>query len=219
MVLLGLALTAAAALGTSAHADFHSRTAGAKPHVCRVPRLTELVVSVARERAAKAGCKIRLEGAPVTVAARQTIRRQSPGGGRHGRAVSVWVNPLCYGAGAEGPDVEEPLVTSGPTELITGLYVVGGPLVTWSEPRCKARPGKSGPGTITVREATGGAVVATQSVVRGQLATIPLAPGSYTIQGTFGDATSNGQPSESFPQKVEIEAGKTVRQDAFLDVP
>jgi hypothetical protein len=172
-----------------------------------------------RERAAKAGCKIRLEGTPVTIAATQTIRRQSPSGGRHGRVVSVWVNPVCDGEGAEGPDIEEPLVTSGPTELISGLYVVGGPLATWSEPQCKARPGESGAGTITVREAVGGSVVATQSVVRGQLATIPLAPGSYTIQGTFGNATINGQPGESFPQKVEIEAGKTVRQDAFLSVP
>jgi hypothetical protein len=96
---------------------------------------------------------------------------------------------------------------------------VGGPLVLWSEPQCKARHGEAAPGTITVREAATGSVVTTQSVARGQLATIPLPPGTYTIQGTFGNATINEQPGESFPQTVEIEAGKTVRQDTFLNVP
>ncbi|MGD1059248.1 MAG: hypothetical protein ABR992_17755 [Solirubrobacteraceae bacterium] len=218
-VMLGLALLTAAALGESGHADVHARTAHAKSRVCRVPRLTGLVVSVARERAAKAGCGVRLVGTRVTDPHTQTIRRQAPSDGRHGRVVSVWVNPVCYGDGAAGPGINEPLVTSGPTELISGLYIVGGPLATWSEPQCKPRHGESASGTITVREATTGSVVTTQSVVRGQLATIPLPPGSYTIQGTFGNATINEHPGESPPQTVEIEADKTVRQDVFLSVP
>jgi hypothetical protein len=216
--MLGLALLAAGAPGESARTNVHALPAGAKSRGCRVPRLAGLTVSVARKRAAKARCEVRLRGAQVTAPQTQTIRRQIPGGGRHGRAVSVWVNPLCDGEGAAGPGINEPLVTSGPTELISGLYVVGGPVVVWSESQCKARPGEAAAGTITVREARG-SVVATQSVARGQLATIPLAPGTYTIQGTFGNATINENLGESFPETVEIEAGKTVRQDAFLSVP
>jgi hypothetical protein len=56
-------------------------------------------------------------------------------------------------------------------------------------------------------------------VTRGQLATIPLAPGAYSIQGTFGDATINEHPGESFLTTVQILPGQTVRQDVFLDVP
>jgi hypothetical protein len=217
VTLLGLALLAAGAWGASAGA--HTRKAGAKSRVCRVPRLTGLVVSVARERAVKAGCGVRLEGTLVTDPHTQTIRRQAPGDGQRGRVVSVWVNPVCHGEALAGPDISEPQVTSGPTELISGLYVVGGPLGMWSEPHCKPRPGKPGPGTITVREAATGTVVATQTVAAGDLATIPLAPGSYTIQGTFGNATINEHPGESFPKTVQIEAGRTIRQDVFLNVP
>jgi len=103
--------------------------------------------------------------------------------------------------------------------LISGLYVVGGPLRVWSEPRCTPRPGEPGAGIVTVRDPADGAVVASQTVTRGQLATIPLAPGAYSIQGTFGDATINEHPGESFLTTVQILPGQTVRQDVFLDVP
>jgi hypothetical protein len=170
------------------------------------------VLSLARERSAKAGCRIRLAGAHVQVPSLQTIRRR-------GRVVTVWVNPVCSGSAAAGPGISEPLITAGPTELISGLYIVGGPLRLWSEPRCTPRPGESGAGTVTVRDPANGSIVASQTVTRGHLATIPLAPGTYTIQGTFGNATINGQPGEPFPTTVEIQAGKTVRQDVFLNVP
>jgi hypothetical protein len=187
--------------------------------VCRVPRLTGLVLSVARERSAKAGCRIRLAGAHVQVPAVQTIRRQAPRGGQHGRVVTVWVNPVCSGSAAAGPGISEPLLTSGTTELISGLYIVGGPLRRWSEPRCMPRSGEPWAGTVTVRDPANGSIVTSQTVTRGHLAKIPLAPGTYTIQGTFGNATINGRPGESFPTTVEIQAGKTVRQDVFLNVP
>ncbi len=187
--------------------------------MCRVPRLTGLLLRVARQRAARAGCSLRLEGAHVQAPQVQTIRRQSPRGGRHARVVIVWVNPLCGGSALEGPGISEPLVTAGPTELISGLYVVGGPLRLRSEPRCRVQPGVPGAGTITVRNPISGSVVATQTVASGHLATIPLAPGTYSIQGTFGDATINEHPGESFPTTVQIPPGKTVRQDVFLNVP
>ena len=220
---LGLPLLAVGAVHTTHQGDAH-RSAPAHAHahaasVCRVPRLAGLVLSVARKRAAKAGCRIRLQGAHVTTPQVQTIRTQTPRAGRHGRVVTVWVSPLCSGMGAEGPDINEPRVTAGPTELVSGLYVVGGPLALWSEPRCTPHPGEPGAGTITVRDPVNGAVVASQTVTRGHLATIPLAPGTYTIQGTFGSATINEQPGQSFPATVEIPPGKTVRQDVFLNVP
>jgi len=177
------------------------------------------VLTVARKRAAKAGCALRLAGAHVEAPDVQTIRRQAPGGGRHGRLVTVWVNPVCSGSGVEGPDISEPLITAGPTELISGLFIVGGPLRRWSEPRCKPRPGEPGAGIVTVRDPASGVVVASQTVTTGHLATIPLAPGTYSIQGTFGDATINEHPAESFPKTVQILPGQTVRQDVFLDVP
>jgi predicted metal-binding membrane protein len=189
------------------------------PTTCRVPRLTGLVLSVARERSAKAGCRIRLAGAHVQVPSVQTIRGQSPHDGRHGRVVTVWVNPICNGSAAAGPGMSEPSRSTGPTELVSGLYIVGGPLRLWSEPRCKPRPGEPGAGTVTVRDSANGSIVASQTVTRGHLATIPLTPGTYTIQGTFANATFNGQPGESIPTTVEIQAGKTVRQDVFLSVP
>lgn len=219
VVVLALPLLAAGAVQRSPQLDARRSARAHDTSVCRVPRLTGLVLSLARARAARAGCRIRLEGARVSTPQVQTIRTQTPAAGRHGRVLTLWVNPLCNGEGAEGPGIREPRVAAGPTELISGLYVVGGPLRQWSEPRCTPRPGKPGAGTITVRDPVDGAIVASQTVTSGQLATIPLTPGTYTIQGTFGDATANEQPAQSFPTTIDIEAGKTVRQDVFLDVP
>jgi hypothetical protein len=219
IVVLGSPLLAA---GAEQPARSHHARRSALAHtasICRAPRLTGLVLSLARTRAATAGCRIRLEGARVSSPQVQTIREQTPAAGRHGRVLTLWVNPLCKGEGAEGPDIKEPRVTAGPTELISGLYVVGGPLTLWSEPRCTLHPEEPGAGTITVTDPADGAIVASQTVTSGQLATIALAPGTYTIQGTFGDATVNEQPARSFPTTVVIEAGKTLRQDVFLDVP
>jgi hypothetical protein len=46
--------------------------------VCRVPRLTHLVLSVPRERAARAGCRLHLAGASIERARVQTVERQLP---------------------------------------------------------------------------------------------------------------------------------------------
>jgi hypothetical protein len=104
-------------------------------------------------------------------------------------------------------------VTTGPTELVTGIYLEGGPLVLFSAPRCAHRAGMPSAGTITVSGRPGGGVVATQAVGDGRLAKIPLPPGSYTITGKFADG------GRTFTQDVVIPPGKTVRQDVILGLP
>ena len=94
-----------------------SLVAGAAAHrnTCRVPRLVGTRVSVARERAAHAGCVLHLAGRAVQEASIQTVQRQSPRAGAHSTTVTLWVNPLCRGsADAGGPPSS---VKPGPTEL------------------------------------------------------------------------------------------------------
>jgi hypothetical protein len=117
--------------------------------------------------------------------------------------------------GAPGPPPGEPFVTSGPTELISGLYVAGGPFEVFPG-RC--RKGVPEPGTITVTESTSGITVAHTTVAKGQLAHIALTPGSYTIDGTFSDATINGKPMTS-SASVTIPPARTVRLDVIASIP
>jgi hypothetical protein len=211
-------LLAASASGAAGTTRTNNRGLGQDARVCRIPRLSGVVVGVARERAAKAGCHVRLAGAPVSDATVQTVRRQSPHAGSHGRYVTLWVNRLCSGS-LTGPDLNEPLLKAGPTELISGLYIVGGPLELRSEPQCTAHTGGPVPGTITVRDPASGSVVASQTVTGRQLATIPLPPGTYVVDGTFSGALVDGQPAQAPPATVQIPSGETVRRDVFLDVP
>ncbi len=207
------------ALVTGASGRPYSHGSAATAKACHAPHVTGLVLSVARARARKAGCHLRLLGATVERPEIQTIRRQTPKAGRRGRVVTVWVNPLCSGSALAGPPAGEPLVTPGPTELVSGLYLDGGPERSRSVSRCASLSGEPGPGTIAVTDPVTGATVATKTVASGHLATFPLPAGTYTISGTFGGATINGQPGRSFPQTVQIPPGKTVRQDVVLSVP
>jgi hypothetical protein len=51
----------------------------------------------------------------------------------------------------------------------------------------------------------------------GHFVEIPLPPGSYTVNGTFLGATSNGvHPKKT--ESVIISPGHTVRQDFFLSI-
>ncbi len=184
--------------------------------VCRVPSLKGMVVREARERAAKAGCSVRMLGAHVELPEIQTIRAQSPRAGKHGRSVTLWVNRLC----PEHEEPREPRLTPGPTELVSGLFLSGGPAPRpRSGPVCKPYVRTSGAGTITVREPGTGSIVAAETVAKEHLATIPLAPGRYTIEGTFDDATIDGHLGQSFPATVQIPPGETVRQDVWLSIP
>jgi hypothetical protein len=125
--------------------------------------------------------------------------------------------PPCRSEAAYGPNIEEPRVTPGPTELVSGFYLLGGPLVGFSAPGCERPAPPPGGGTVEVMSASG-VVVATQSSSYGYFVEIPLPPGSYTITGTFTGASINGaHPKET--ESVVIQAGYTVRRDFFLNIP
>ena len=104
--------------------------------------------------------------------------------------------PACPGPPSAGP-----LLTEGPSGLVSGLYLAGGPLVR----RSRRQEGVPSPGTIAVTDVITGetvarVTVARVTVARGQLATIPLAPGSYSIEGTCADAlvqwSADAEPRE-----------------------
>jgi hypothetical protein len=131
--------------------------------------------------------------------------------------VSVWLNPFCTGTAAYPPAITEPLVTAGPTELVSGFFLVGGPLTFFSRPHCSRPPPVPESGNVVVKDASG-VVVATRASTGGHFVKIPLPPGTYTISGTFQEASFNGRHPER-TQQVTIPPGDSVRQDFFLDVP
>jgi hypothetical protein len=100
------------------------------------------------------------------------------------------------------------------TELISGLFLGGGPLRRARQ----CRPGVPSPGTITVTSAATGKVVASDKVASGHLAKIRLAAGTYTITGTFADAFSNNEPIKAQPRTVTVAAETTVRQDVEASI-
>jgi hypothetical protein len=199
----------------SASAFAHSPTQ--QSGKCRVPRLTGLTLTIARTRAAHAGCKLRVKGARLEKAAIQTVERQAPNARGRAVDVTVWINPSCRREADYAPEIKEPVVTSGPTELVSGFYLVGGPdSRRFSTPGCRLPAPPPGSGTVEVLN-TRGAVVATQTSEYGHFVEIALPPGSYTINGTFLEATFNGV----HPQKTEsvvIPPDHTVRQDFFLSI-
>jgi hypothetical protein len=210
-VLLGIGVLSIASVSASAS------PLGRVDRGCHVPRLTGLTLAIARQRAAHANCSLRVQGAKLVQAEIQTVMRQSPGAGGHSSRVAVWLNPVCRGEAAYGPEIREPVVTAGPTRLVSGFYLVGGPLATFSDAGCKRPTPPAGAGTVEVTDASG-AVVATQSSADGHFVEIPLPAGSYTITGTFLGAIINGvHPKRS--ESVVIPPHHMVRQDFFLDIP
>jgi len=187
------------------------------PVLCIVPNLTGLTVAEAEASAAHAGCTLKIEGAHLKRAEVQTVERQSPEPSVLSAGVTVWANPFCAGSAASGPLIGEPLVTPGPTELVSGFFIAGGPLDLFSTPECKRTEPSPAAGTVEVMDASG-ALVATGTSAPGQFVEIPLPAGSYTIRGTFLQAIINGvNPKET--ESVEITQGDTVRQDFVLGVP
>ncbi len=223
----------------------------ATPHsACRVPRLTGLTLKAASARARRAGCRLRVEGAAHSgTVVRQTprARRSSaqvivwlraavrphgalpvpaptppPGGGESSpRSCTGGLVPRgTHDYETEGPYATEHL-TEGPSELVVGFFLDGGPAVP---PPCE-RPPTPDAGTVEVLD-SGGGVVATRSSQYEQLAAIALAPGSYTVNETFDAATicSTGSAGTSCDhptqtRTVTIPAGYTVRVDFELDIP
>jgi hypothetical protein len=105
----------------------------------------------------------------------------------------------------------------GPTELISGFYLDGGPLARFSSPGCRRPEPPPGAGTVEVIDSATGAVVAAQTSTPGRFVEIQLPAGSYTIVGTFADAIVNGQhPTQS--RSVEIPAGHSVREDFTFSI-
>ena len=209
-----VAVTVLSMASVSASASPAPRVGGA----CHVPRLTGLVLSVARERATHARCTLRVKGAALKQPTIQTVERQSPAAGGRSSSVTVWLNPFCKGSAAYGPGLTEPVITPGPTELISGFYLDGGPDAAYSDPGCKRPAPPPGAGIVEVMNPTTGAVVATHTSARGRFVKIPLSAGSYTIRGTFLNATINSvHPHET--ESVVIPPGRTVRQDFFLSIP
>src|SRR5579884_978922 len=74
----------------------------------------------------------------------------------------------------------EPVYRAGPTGLVSGLYIQGGPV---PPPPCHPEPRGPYAGTITVFNPQTGATVARRSVASGHLAHILLTPGVYRVTG------------------------------------
>jgi hypothetical protein len=183
---------------------------------CHAPFLEGLTFRLARVLTGRAGCRIRVKGNPLTMAGIQTVARQSPAAGAVAFTVTVWLDRACQRGGGGGPELHEPEVTAGPTKLVSGFYLVGGPAPHYfSAPRCPRPP--PGAGTVEVIDPSG-AVIATQTSTRGKFVEIALPAGSYTIRGTFLNAAINGvHPTRS--ESLVIPAGHSVRQDFILSIP
>jgi hypothetical protein len=217
--LMIVALLVAAVLVGAASVGPLSSAAANSGGTCHAPLLEGLTFKLARVIAGRAGCKIRVKGTPLVLARVQTVARQSPAAGGVTSTVTVWLNRACRRGGDVGPEIHEPAVTVGPTKLVSGFYLVGGPPPHYfSAPKCPRHPEPPpGGGTVEVINASG-VVVATQTSAARQFSEIPLPAGSYTIRGTFLNAIVNGaHPIRS--QSVVIPAGHTVRQDFVLSIP
>ena len=101
----------------------------------------------------------------------------------------------------------EPVYRSGPTEVVSGFYIQGGPAPV---PPCKPEPRGPYAATIRVINPHTGATVARQRVKDGHLAHIAVAPGTYKL------STNRGV---TFSPTVKVRRGYKVRQDLFEDVP
>lgn len=143
----------------------------------------------------------------------QTIRTQSFGPGHVAKVVTLSVNPLCPGSLNIGPPPGEPIVKSGPTELIAGLFIEGGAFIYRSAPNCKVFVGKSSGGTITITNSVGTVFADNMALTPGQLLYVNVPAGTYTITGVLTGGNKLG------PTTVSVASGEIVRQDLVLDVP
>jgi hypothetical protein len=123
---------------------------------------------------------------------------------------SLFAGPSCPMPRIPVPAVE-PHIVAGPTELVSGFYLQGGPI-----PPIGCKPEPRGPlaGTLSVHDAKTGRRVARETLhSAGHLFTISLHPGTYRVTA----AEAGGLRTR--PQTVTITSHHTVRQDVFLDVP
>jgi hypothetical protein len=208
-------LAASAALPSTTGAD-------TSPRSCIVPNVVGVSLEMARHALAASGCRVRVRElpsngplvAPEVPDGRQIVARQSPASASRARKVTVWLKPLCAQSAAPGPTERLPAVSKGPTELVSGLFLRGGPLVL--APRC--RTGRSSPGTIIVTAVASGRAIR-RTVRSGRFAIFPLKPGRYVLQGSFATASVNGKPFQPPPRQVTIEADRTTRLNVVAEIP
>jgi hypothetical protein len=207
LIIPALAAAMATAAVSAASAAITPRADG-----CIAPRLVGLTDRAAMHKARAAGCIVHLTGARLRQATVQTIAAQTPAAGHRGAVVRLTLNPFCIGSALAGPPPDEGM-RPGPTELITGLYVVGGPALPYSSPRCRRKPGKPAAGTIDVLDPAGSTVVASRTAKRGRRMTFRLAPGRYRVSGV------TQQGPQIFARPFTIRAGYTTRRYLIEPVP
>jgi hypothetical protein len=182
------------------------------PPGCVAPAVAGLTERAAAARLHAAGCRVAVRGAALKQPAVQTVARQTPRAGSRTAGVVLWVNPLCVRSAAAGPPHDQGR-RRGPTELITGLFIEGGPAVVFSAPGCRYPPGRPTAGTIQVLDPATGAVVRSRTIHRGRYLTFRLAPGRYLVRGRLG------HQSTTQPATVGIRPGFTTRRYVVEDVP
>ena len=123
--------------------------------------------------------------------------------------MTVSLRPLCQQPAQPGPDSRRPVSSSGPTELVAGLYLEGGPVQT--SPHCRHGTPSSGILTVTTPD---GRIVTRRAVRAGRFAVFPLKPGRYLLAGSVAGP---GQPQVE-PQPVTIAAHRTTRLNVVADV-
>lgn len=207
-----LALAASAAAPASTGAD------PARPS-CVAPDVVGVTYARARQVLLASGCSLATSQLPAgsggelytppSPDSRQLVGSQSPRAGAKADAVTVGLKPLCSQPAAPGPDSRGVSSIKGPTELVTGLFVAGGPLVLASS----CRHGKPSAGAVKVTKIDG-TPVSGRSVRAGRYAVFPLKPGRYLLSGSFGGSSN----SPTTPQAVTISARRTTHLDVVADV-
>jgi len=193
---------------------------GADPgrRACVAPDVVDVRLARAREVLLASGCAVGTRQMPAgggdlftppSPDGRQMVGAQSPGAGARTGSVTVSLRPLCSQPAAPGPDTRRASVAKGPTELVSGLFVEGGPLRI--SPRC--RHGEPSPGVLTVMR-TDGTTISTRSVRAGRYGVFPLKPGSYLISGAL--AGKGSAPATALP--VTVAAHSTTHLDIVTAV-
>ncbi len=187
---------------------------------CVVPDVVGVNLAQARHALEASGCQMSVSQlpphgsyvTPSTAQDRQLIRRQQPAAGSHASAVKVFAAPLCAQPALPGPPGHGPRSSGGPTELITALYLKGGPVRT--TPYC--RRGTPSAGTVIVSTPDGRTLVRRQ-VRSGNSAVFPLSPGRYLVGGTVAGNASSG-PVQVATVPVTITARHTTQLDVVAAV-
>jgi hypothetical protein len=171
---------------------------------CVAPEVVGVNLAMARQALRSSGCAVTVRQLPahgsfVTPGSpdgRQIVARQTPNAGGHSQAVTVWVKPLCAQPAQPGPERRGAAQSPGPTELVAGLYLQGGPVQT--SPHCRRAFPEAGIVTVSTR---GGKAVASRRVRTGHFAIFPLRPGSYVLDGTLSGGPGSAPrdvPATSF---------------------